>query len=133
MIKAPNHAKNAIPTRRGWVDPRTNELLVALRISQDDIDAYLAGPPAAPTPPPPPPPPAPEPEVTIVDTEDEAVVEADIDVIEANEEDDWEIEEIDLDSMTKAELIETAEDWEIEIDPKATKAAIKAILEQELD
>ena len=34
--------------------------------------------------------------------------------------------------MTKAELIETAEDWEIEIDPKATKAEIKEILENEL-
>ena len=44
---------------------------------------------------------------------------------------DWEDEEIDLDSMTKAELIETAEDWEVEIDPKATKAEIKKILENE--
>ena len=34
--------------------------------------------------------------------------------------------------MTKAELIETAEDWEVEIDPKATKAEIKEILENEL-
>ena len=48
---------------------------------------------------------------------------------------DWEdeeLEDLDLDSMTKAELIETAEDWEIEIDPKSTKAKIKEILENEL-
>jgi len=34
--------------------------------------------------------------------------------------------------MTKAELIETAEDWEVDIDTKATKAEIKAQLEEEL-
>ena len=42
------------------------------------------------------------------------------------------MEEIDLDSMTKAQLIETAEEWEVEIDPKASKSQIKELLEEEL-
>lgn len=122
MIKPPNFQKNAIPTRRGWVNPDTGEIVKGGSIAQTDIDSYLS---------------------TIYEVESEIVIEPDPETmsewIGSNYEDeeevewDWEYEEVDLDLMSKAELIETAEDWEVEIDPKATKAQIKAILLKELD
>ena len=42
-------------------------------------------------------------------------------------------DEIDLDSMTKNELIALAEEWGVDIDPKATKATIKAQFDEEVD
>lgn len=47
-ISPPNWCKHAIPTSRGWVDPNTNELLQATKISQGQIDEWN-GVPAAPT------------------------------------------------------------------------------------
>jgi hypothetical protein len=40
MIKAPNYAKDAIPTLKGWVSPK-GELLVARKFTQEQIDEYL--------------------------------------------------------------------------------------------
>lgn len=40
MIQPPNFEKNAVPTPQGWRHPRTNELLLARKISQVDIDEY---------------------------------------------------------------------------------------------
>ena len=45
-IKSPSWAKNAIPTTRGWQDPRTNELLKSAKLSQADIESYLGTAPA---------------------------------------------------------------------------------------
>lgn len=107
MIKPPSFKQNAIPSLRGWRHPRTGELLKKVKLTQEQIDEYLG--------------------VTIV--------EPDIDIIpivEVEEEIDWEVEEIDLDSMTKTQLIETAEEWDVFVDTKATKSEIKAILEKEL-
>ena len=53
-------------------------------------------------------------------------------VVDVDEDADVEVHELDLDSMTRSELIETAEDWKVDIDTKATKAEIKAQLEEEL-
>ena len=39
-IKPPSWCKTAVPTPQGWRDPRTNELLKAMKISQGDIDAF---------------------------------------------------------------------------------------------
>tara|TARA_B100000902_G_scaffold170351_1_gene164829 strand:- start:38 stop:388 length:351 start_codon:yes stop_codon:yes gene_type:complete len=39
-ISPPSWAKNAIPTLNGWRDPRTNELLKSMNITQEQIDAY---------------------------------------------------------------------------------------------
>lgn len=39
-ISPPNWCKHAIPTPRGWVDPRTNELLQATKIGQGQIDEW---------------------------------------------------------------------------------------------
>ena len=132
-IKAPSYQKDAIPTRKGWIHPNTGEILVGGSISQKDIDEYLGvkidsiKAEAAH---------AQEVQIDIMeDVEDDITIEDNLITIDVEDDSeiDWEIEEIDLDSMTKAQLIETAEDWEIEIDPKETKATIKAILEKELD
>jgi len=131
-IKAPSYQKDAIPTRKGWIHPNTGETLVGGSISQKDIDEYLGI------------------EVNSIKAEVAQAQEVQIDIMENVEDDimieddlftidveddseiDWEVEEIDLDSMTKAQLIETAEEWEIEIDPKSTKSEIKQLLEEEL-
>ena len=44
-IKPPSWAKNAIPTTRGWQDPRTNELLKSAKLSQSvfDNETEIAG------------------------------------------------------------------------------------------
>ena len=100
MIVQPSWAKDAVPTLRGWVHPKTGEILVGGSIKQKNIDEYFG--------------------------KDEEFV------VDVNEDADVEVQELDLDSMTKAELIETAEDWEVDIDTKGTKAEIKAQLEEEL-
>lgn len=41
MIKPPTFAKNAVPTPRGWTDPRSGELLLARKIKQTEIDEYM--------------------------------------------------------------------------------------------
>jgi len=132
-IKAPSYQKDAIPTRKGWIHPNTGEILVGGSISQKDIDEYLGvkidsiKAEAAH---------AQEVQIDIMeDVEDDILIEDHLFTIDVEDDSEieWEVEEIDLDSMTKAQLIETAEDWEIEIDPKETKATIKAILEKELD
>lgn len=40
-INPPNYHKQATPTLRGWVNPKTGELLTARKISQTEIDEYL--------------------------------------------------------------------------------------------
>ena len=39
-ITPPNHQKDAVPTPQGWKHPRTNELLVARKITREQIDEY---------------------------------------------------------------------------------------------
>jgi hypothetical protein len=41
MLKPPAWAKNAIPTSRGWVNPKTGELLVSRKLSDRQITEYL--------------------------------------------------------------------------------------------
>lgn len=40
VIKAPSWCKDAVPTSRGWCDPKTGELLKAVKIRQDMIDNF---------------------------------------------------------------------------------------------
>lgn len=121
-IKPPNYQKDAIPTLKGWVHPRTGEILVGGSITQKNIDEYFGN----------------VSEETLPPVQDGALIqdpppELYMTVDVEDDESDWEIEEIDLESMTKAQLIELAEEWEIDIDSKATKAVIKEVLEQELN
>ena len=132
MIKPPSWCKDATPTQKGWIHPKTGEILVGGSIPQRDIDEYLGvkfdsiKAEAAH---------AQEVQIDIMeDVEADIMIEDDLIIVDVEDDSeiDWEVEEIDLDSMTKAQLIETAEEWEINIDPKGTKAQIKAILEEEL-
>jgi len=40
-IKPPSWAKGAVPTTRGWMDPRTKEILKVQKISQGQIDEFF--------------------------------------------------------------------------------------------
>lgn len=40
MIKPPSWCPHAVPTRLGWEDPETRELLVSSRFSQEQIDEF---------------------------------------------------------------------------------------------
>ena len=40
-ISPPNYQKDAIPTTRGWTHPRTGELLVSIKLTEDAINEYL--------------------------------------------------------------------------------------------
>lgn len=42
VIKPPPYCKNAQPTPIGWRDPRTREILAVRKISQKEIDEYIA-------------------------------------------------------------------------------------------
>ena len=43
MIQPPNFQKDAIPTPQGWRHPRTGELLVSRKISEEAIEEYFSG------------------------------------------------------------------------------------------
>ena len=40
-ISPPNYQKDAIPTTRGWTHPRTGELLVSIKLTEEAINEYL--------------------------------------------------------------------------------------------
>jgi len=42
MIKPPPYCKDAQPTPIGWRNPRTREILSVRKLSQKDIDEYIA-------------------------------------------------------------------------------------------
>ena len=107
-IRPPNNQKNAIPTRRGLIHPTTGELLVAGSISQKNIDAYMDS------------------------VQEEVTITIQDDVIDWEGYDDEEWFELDLESMSKRELIETAEDWEVDIDKKASVDKIRQTIAEAL-
>ena len=43
MIQPPNFQKDAIPTPQGWRHPRSGELLVSRKISEEAIAEYFGG------------------------------------------------------------------------------------------
>lgn len=102
MIRGP---KKAIPTPKGWVHPRTNELLKSQRISQKQIDEWYGVSEPAP--------------------EIELVVEK---VIEEEPEPEQEV--VDFESMTKSELISYAAEAGVELPLLVTKKKIIDILNQ---
>jgi len=114
-IKPPNNQKNAIPTRQGWIHPTTGELLVGGSISQKNIDAYMDS--------------VQEEwdkEVTITIHDEE---DPDWNPLQ---DDIWDIVELDLEPMSKKELIKTAEEWDIEIDKKASADEIRNTISEAL-
>ena len=113
-IKPPNNQKNAIPTRRGWVHPTTGEILVGGSISQKNIDAYFE---------------SVEEQVTITMNVDPVEEDPDYNPLE---DDIWDIVELDLEPMTKKELIKTAKEWDVEIDKKASADEIRNTISEAL-
>lgn len=113
-IKPPNHAKDAIPTVRGWEHPRTGELLIARRHTQSQIDEYLG----VSITPPPPPPPAPKPVEPIEVDEDNP----EFDIEDPTEE--LVTDEVDFEEMTKRELEEVGREHGIELDRREKKTTL---------
>ena len=102
MIQPPAYKKNAVPSPRGWRHPRTGELLKKTKLSEKEINEYLLAQGTISAP-----------EIEVVDVFEDKTPYV-------------------LDSMSKNQLIATAEEWGIEVDPKATKAVIKAKLDEEV-
>jgi hypothetical protein len=103
-IKPPSWAKNAIPTARGWQDPRTNELLKSAKLLQADIDSYLGTAPAAPAP----------------------VVAAPVDAVN-----EWQDEDVDgdgeisdLEKMSKIELEALGREHGVELDRRKSRKSL---------
>jgi len=94
-ITPPNFQKDAIPTPQGWKHPRTNELLVARKITREQIDEYYG-----------------------VKPEPQMLKEAPTTVEEAKEE----LMEDDLESMTKMELEAMGREHGIELDRRKNKS-----------
>ena len=113
-IRPPNNQKNAIPTRRGWIHPTTGELLVAGSISQKNIDAYMD---------------SVQEEVTITVNPEELSAE---DYQDYDNDDYLELDEYDLEHMSKKQLIETAEEWEVDIDKKSSVDKIRQTIAEAL-
>lgn len=102
--------RGAEPTQRGWINPRTGELLKSQKIGQKDIDEWY-GRPA---------------EVTAVPAVEEP--DADDVVVDLNSDgiiDQWE-------SMTKRELEEYGRDHGIELDRRKNKASMIAELREHI-
>lgn len=111
-IKPPSWAKNAVPTAKGWKHPRTREILLPKKFTQEQIDEYMG------TTTTPEPQPAPEPVVQEVETDLPAA-------------DEWAAEDVDgdgnvdeLESMTKVQLEELGRDHGVELDRRKTRASL---------
>jgi hypothetical protein len=98
MIQPPNWCKNAVPTPRGWVDPRTGELYVAKKISQSEVDDFHG--------------------VSVAPVVEQVVYEAPQMLHEAP------VGNKSLDKMTKVELVALAEQMGVEVAPKDTKSVL---------
>lgn len=96
-LKPPAWCADATPTRRGWVDPRTGELLKAQRISDIDIMNYYGAP---------------------QEVIEQVVHEAPQMLHEAP------VANKSLEDMTKNELLALAEQTGVDVSPYATKAVL---------
>lgn len=127
MLKPPAKRQDAVPTLRGWEDPRTGEILVSRKHSERQIVEYFnyhnmqrSAPAPAPTPAPAPAP-APEP---IIEADPEPEAEAEM-LTEADP--------VDYSAMSKAQLAEHAAlEHGIELDTSMTKAAMIRDLESQI-
>ena len=108
-ISPPNFQKDAIPTPNGWVHPKTNELLLARRISKDDIHEYLS--------------PAKAPQ----SLRESPVTEAEF------VEEIMESDVVDFESMTKRELEEFGREHGVELDRRENKQSLIAQVKTLID
>lgn len=103
MIKPPAWCKGAIPTPRGWVNPKTKELLKAQKFSEAQIDEFFGT------------------DEIIITSTPEPLFEAPTTVEEFVEE---HYVELDLENMTKLELEELGREYGIELDRRHTKETL---------
>ena len=102
-IKAPGWCHTAVPTTRGWVDPNTSELLKSGKFTQAQVDEWYGVPSAQ-----------------------EVLIEAMPGPVADDEE---EYEYYDLGSMTKSELVELAEEYELDTSGMVKSEIIEALEE----
>ena len=128
MLKAPAWAKHAVPTPRGWKDPKTGELLVSRTLSDRQIAEWHSHKSAQGMTKPVEGTPAPKPEPTLeADPVVEEVAPTAEPLIEADPADH------DHASMTKAQLAEHAHAVHgIDLDTSMTKAQMIEELEAQL-
>jgi hypothetical protein len=128
MLKPPAWAKGAIPTEKGWVNPKNGELLVSRKLSDRQLTEYWnAQKTSAPAPTPAP---APKPEPII---EADPVVEEAAPTAEPLIEAEPVEEDVDHWSLTKAQLAEHAHAVHgIDLDTSMTKAQMIEELEAQL-
>ena len=99
-ISPPNYQRDAIPTPRGWVHPRTGELLISRKISEGAINEYLGI--------------APEPQMLKESPTNFAETKAEL-MVEDNL-------PSELEKMTKLELEAKGREHGIELDRRKNKA-----------
>lgn len=105
-IKPPSHQRNAIPSTKGWHHPKTNELLISRKHTEDQVAEYLG--------------------IKIVEEEVEKITAQLADTppsapeIVVEKLDD----EIDYENMTKLELEDLARNYDVELDRRQTKQTL---------
>jgi len=125
MLKPPTWAKDAKPTSKGWINPRTGELLVSRKHSDREItEYYIAKEEAVVTVAPEPiieANPEPEPEAELLTEADPAVE----DIVYVN---------VDLSrkpnfsNMTKAEIVQWAKNINLSLDMSMTKSEMIQVI-----
>ena len=100
MIKPPSWKKDAVPTAKGWRHPKTGELLLPKKLSEADIAEYMGT------------------AVTLTEAPTNAQEHAQEHV------EPIEVDEDDLEDMTKVELEELGREHGVELDRRQKKSTL---------
>ena len=100
MIKPPSWKKDAVPTPKGWRHPKTSELLLPKKLSEADIAEYMGT------------------AVTLTEAPTNAQEHAQEHV------EPIEVDEDDLEDMTKVELEELGREHGVELDRRQKKSTL---------
>ena len=98
-IRPPSWCHGAVPGKNGWEDPNSGETLVSVRFTRAQIDEYYGVPSIA--------------EVSDL-AEQVAIEEVD--------------NSLDLDSMTKSQLLGLVAEQQIEVDPRKSRRYLLEVL-----
>ena len=101
MIKPPSWKKDAVPTAKGWRHPKTGELLLPKKLSEADIAEYMGT------------------AVTLTEAPTNAQEHAQEHV------EPIEVDEDDLEDMTKVELEELGREHGVELDRRQKKSTLE--------
>ena len=100
MINPPSWKKDAVPTAKGWRHPKTGELLLPKKLSEADIAEYMGT------------------AVTLTEAPTNAQEHAQEHV------EPIEVDEDDLEDMTKVELEELGREHGVELDRRQKKSTL---------